>query len=67
MNQKTTRADMNLMNRLFIQDANADVMYDRVPLSFKVNGKEIHGIPAQFKRSYSRERIDTGQSRFLCF
>lgn len=64
MNQKTTRADMNLMNKLFIQDANADIMYDRVPLKFKVNGKEFQGIPAQFKRSYSRERIDTNIIRY---
>ena len=64
MNQKTTRADMNLMNKLFIQDANAGVMYDRVPLKFKVNGKEMQGIPAQFKRSYTRERVDANIIRY---
>lgn len=64
MNQKTTRADMKLMSKLFIQDANADIIYDRVPLKFKVNGKEMTGIPAQFRRTYRRERIDTNIIRY---
>ncbi len=64
MNQKTTRADMSLMDKLFIQDANADMMYDRVPLSFKVGEKEFHGIPANFKRTCTRERIDTNILRY---
>lgn len=56
MYHKTTKADMRLLEKLFIPEKNA---YAEIPLSFFMNGVEVHGIPASFKRTYSRERIDS--------
>lgn len=54
MNRRTTREDMRLTERMFVPKE----VFENVPLSFKLDGNEIHGIPSSFKRTYTRERID---------
>ncbi len=62
MNQKTERADMELMPKLFVHNTGA--IYDKIPLKFKIDGNEFHGIPSHFERSFRRERVDANITRY---
>ena len=57
MNQKTTKADMKLLEKGFIHPSNhTEVMYD-IPLTFKLGEKTVHGIPDKIGRASCRERV----------
>ena len=64
MNQKTTKADMKLLEKGFVHPSNhTEVMYD-IPLTFKLGEKTVHGIPDMMKRSYTREIVDANITRY---
>ena len=64
MNQKTTKADMKLLEKGFVHPSNhTEVMYD-IPLTFKLGEKTVHGIPDTMKRSYTREIVDANITRY---
>ena len=60
MNVKTTKADMTLLERALTNPADTAAL----PLKFKVNGKEISGIPASFNPVKKREIIDANITRY---
>ncbi len=64
MNQTITRADMALMPRLFTVGDEPETMFDRIPLTFKLDGRAARGIPAGMVRSWTRERVDANLVRY---
>lgn len=66
MNTRTTKSDMLLTEKLFLHPAMApETAFDAIPLTWKLNGKEIRGIPAMFERSYKREIVDANITRYI--
>ena len=66
MNTRTTKSDMLLTEKLFLHPAMApETAFDAIPLTWKLNGKELRGIPAMFERSYKREIVDANITRYI--
>ena len=66
MNEKTTKTDMRLMEKIFIHPSDSpEAIYSSIPLTFKLNGKEIKGIPETFNRSFEREITDANITRYV--
>lgn len=65
MNTRTTKADMLLTKKLFLHPANTpETAFDTIPLTWKLGGEEMHGIPAKFRRSRKREVVDANITRY---
>ncbi|MBQ4354384.1 MAG: alpha-galactosidase [Clostridia bacterium] len=65
MNTRTTKADMLLTEKLFLHPAlEPETAFDRIPLTWTFGGEVMHGIPAKFRRSYTREIVDANITRY---
>ncbi len=54
-----------MLEKAFTHPSNdPDAIYDTIPLTFKLGGKSIKGIPVGFKRSYVREIVDANITRY---
>ncbi|MBQ8368795.1 MAG: hypothetical protein IJY35_02310, partial [Clostridia bacterium] len=62
MKTATKRADMCLMGKIFTH-TDTDAKFESIPLTWKLDGREMKGIPAKMQRKYTREIFDANLTR----
>ncbi|MBQ2727330.1 MAG: alpha-galactosidase [Clostridia bacterium] len=62
MKTAVKRADMCLMEKIFLH-SDTDAKFEAIPLTWKLGGREMTGIPAKMKRKYTREIVDANLTR----
>jgi len=62
MKTATERRDMCLTEKIFLHN-DTEAKFEAIPLTWKLGGREITGIPAKMKRKYTREIVDANLTR----